>query len=312
MSYPFRICLSVVAFLVAQPCFAQRPVIFKLNSTPLGGGVQVVPGEVLDLFVRLEETPERFQSVLGQAPTDGVWTTTLSGVSVKARFARIAGQPAFDLPIGLVTGLPCRTLDCQGIIVRAQLPFEVKPVIDGASFFTGLPFLLFSVTIDGEESLPIEAVPASSRPRLVGQFVAPLHPDGRTVQNGHAAKPGEILTILVTGLGLESEDGRPGTPSPETSRPLDASGLRLAFDFSNPRLPLVPGSSMPLADRVAPLSVRFRPGEVGVYEVKFQMPPLPEGTQPCLAGANAIRPAENVRLTLTSVYSDSVLFCAAP
>jgi uncharacterized protein (TIGR03437 family) len=115
--------------------------------------------------------------------------------------------------------------------INAQLPFAIEGEVT-----------LTVNTPEGTVSTPLRVLPAAPAIFLIGQIVT--------------AKPGELVSILLTGLGKVAGIVEPGHPAPES-----------------PRLPVVTRVIVRLAgEEIQPAFAGLLGGTVGQYVVEFLVP----------------------------------------
>ncbi|MGH9674118.1 MAG: IPT/TIG domain-containing protein, partial [Bryobacteraceae bacterium] len=140
--------------------------------------------------------------------------------------------------------------------INAQLPYDV----------TG-PVKLQVTTINGSVDVPAEI--AAVAPAIfvfngsAGLVPAITHSNGVLVSAAAPARPGEILTVYMTGLGKVSGEVLEGQPAP----------TGVATLLANPVEVRVGAATM------TPLFAGLAPGYAGLYQVNFRVPPA-AGVQP--------------------------------
>jgi uncharacterized protein (TIGR03437 family) len=127
-----------------------------------------------------------------------------------------------------------------------------------------------------------------------------LREDGSPVTAAAPAHPGELLTLHVYGLGRTEDDLEnghvPSDPSPLT-------GIELGFQFG-PNLTAVRPQSPQ-----SPASATLSKNRVGLYEIKFIVPALPEDLPECTASTIV----SNLTVTIAAAASfDGAGICVAP
>ncbi len=302
---------------------------------------------MLDIAVRTPEASRaRFLERLGDTdvpikrirpPAGEPWPTELAGCRVSARIE----DKVRDLPVGEVTGVfsanppyscfyqPAPNSgtfvnSCDTLIVRTQFPFDAP--LWSASIFSPTALSEITVAVDGVESKPVLAYTTSWKvlPRIwapeflgVVRVADPPQRFGGGLHWPNRARAGELLAFHVTGIGLGSDAGNLGIPGPEEPVSLtgDLPDVRVYVDFAAPHFTLEPGVTTSTADRRSPAAVFLKPGEVGIYEVRFTMPPVPAAIGPCT------QQRDNARVTLDrginspplhNFKTASLTFCASP
>jgi uncharacterized protein (TIGR03437 family) len=180
---------------------------------------------------------------------------------------------------------------CSGLTaLTVQLPWELVPNIPGA----GRPVNFAVVTVQENgmagEAFPLQPVTdnihvltscdavAVPNPEPVGGCHGAIrHPDGRLVTSEHPAVPGQTLTMDAYGLGRPGETPQTGAAAAEA---LPFPDVAIEFRYGTNLAP-----ARPVQSGTRPLFAGLAAGEVGVYRIVFQVPPVPAGTKPCLGGS---------------------------
>jgi uncharacterized protein (TIGR03437 family) len=137
--------------------------------------------------------------------------------------------------------------------INAQVPFELTP---------GNQYQI-QVNKSGTLSTPEMVQVAAQTPAIAalasGQVIAQRYPDYSLVTEDAPARPGDHLTIYLTGLGATDQRVASGAPSPASAliHPLAAPTLTLN------------GNTVPVD------FAGLAPGSVGLYQINFE---VPEGT----------------------------------
>jgi hypothetical protein len=118
------------------------------------------------------------------------------------------------------------------------------------------------------------------------------HSDGSLVMATNPARAGEELVAYAVGLGRTS-------PPTETGKVVKSSAptvttLGLDFNYRRNALPTRPPPVGGDIDVPVPIYSGTVEGEVGIYQIKFRVPPAPPGTPPCAAVDRRFFPQENV------------------
>lgn len=271
---------------------------------------RLAPGQLVTLFVQGMERP--IQSA--RVPTGADLPTTLSGFSVViGQLLPGVGLPIFQIPIQevrtYINCTPSNTPTCFTPVgaVTIQVPFEleffsasttVRIAKDGQFYYLNSAYTAFDqirllrvfdsvlpITVS-RVSEPGELVPCGKSWRndnlapenSSGMPCQPMvkHSDGSLVSPAHPAKAGEELVALAVGLGRTS-------PAAETGKVVLVSSpteTNFLMDFNYKPNAL---GSRPLEtpEAPAPLYAGTLEGSVGIYQVKFVVPPVPPGTPPC-------------------------------
>lgn len=278
-----------------------------------GGGyafpapIPLAPGQLVTLFVTGFSVPSQ------RAPAGTDLETTMAGVSVG--MVQITGDlNSFDLPVlevrmlrtCLQVSAPCLP---RMAAVTVQVPFEMATYNDCGRCSEPT----FSVRWNGVSMNVLEGFPLPDQIHIVRAFdsvllststasvdvctkatqadnMAPQNytgvpcppivkrPDGSLVSSANPAKAGEELSALAVGLGHTYPLGETG----KVVKDVRGTAMGFAMDFNYRRNAL--GTRPPPADTPGvpkPTYTAAREGEVGLYEVRFIVPPVPHGTPPC-------------------------------
>jgi uncharacterized protein (TIGR03437 family) len=248
--------------------------------------VAVAPGQVITLFAY---TKTRLaQSIIA---TGATLPTTLGGFAVS--LSQTFSTSAIPVPILSVT--PAQT--CSAVVpevctaytaISVEIPFELVPNVPRSR----LPENSATLTIsdNGAAGEPIALHPVSDRIHIVDSCDTPLNPqsvpcspvfqhaDGSLVSAETPAQPGETIVVQTYGLGYA--DSRIVTGAPSPSPAVSVSGLSIDFRFGTD-----PAVTRPDANATS-VSAQLVPGLVGLYQLAFTVPPLPDGTAACSAVTN--------------------------
>ena len=193
--------------------------------------------------------------------------------------------------------VPCATI--AGISI--QVPWELSA---GVNFGTAL----MSIVLDGVRGKFADVLVAGTQVRFangadaavlergsLGTLV--MHGDGSATTAENPARSGEVLSAYLFGLGIPSGQVvlKSGEPVSEGA---ELSGLALRYEFrptQSPEVyPLIGGAGAPLEVRWAGLA----PGSVGLYQVNFVIPGVPDGIPECLSGGRGV--SSNLTLSLVN------------
>lgn len=316
---------TLLAFLFASAAFAQitvAPIATGYKPPPM---LRIAPGQVVTLYLGgLDRTPAE----LTRAQTAS-WPTTLAGISVELR----NGQRTFRLPILVVQqsgncGFPGIDPACgTTTAVTVQMPFDI-PVNGACTLEPPFPPVRITVFQNGAERGSFAADRVRTQLHVVrfcdsffaGTFGnagcldvgAVTHGDGSTVDATRPARVGEMLTAYLVGLGQVTTAPNLGQPTPAAVPVQDPNLPVLAFSFGfNP-----PGEHVPFSCEAGGLPFLIHPvawagltpGFVGLYQVNFVMPPIPNALRACGAGVQW-----NASVTFATFFSqESVRLCVAP
>lgn len=114
-----------------------------------------------------------------------------------------------------------------------------------------------------------------------GNFVleAPRVP-GQPALSNSEAKPGEALVMYAYGLGPVSPVVQAGAVSPKPPAVV-VSPLQLQFDYRLNAGPSAPTLNSSFTSTAHPTFAGLTPGQVGLYQISFVVPPPPPGTRNC-------------------------------
>lgn len=242
--------------------------------------VDVAPGQVITVFVRI---PGKVAAA--PATASPPLPATLAGFSGLLR--QTFADPR-DVPIlSVVDSESCsnlRPLECDTIsMVTVQIPYELTPNIPRTTVPLNLGRLEIRYNGNPASSLFLNPVPdhvhvlnscdvAANLPP--GECVPVItRPDGSLVSIRNQAQPGEELTVALVGLGWAVETVATGAATPSFGPLVD--GVSIGIYARANAAPEIPDPDS------AARGARLRPGSIGIYEVKFTVPSLPQGSMPC-------------------------------
>jgi uncharacterized protein (TIGR03437 family) len=208
--------------------------------------------------------------------------------------------------------------DCVPLLgVAVQIPWQLTPNFDRG----GRPATVASLTVSyqGVSGEPFALRPEadaiharttcdSTMPPGVDPFTLlpgpcralALREDGSPVTAAAPAHAGEMITLHVYGLGRTEDDLENGQ-APSEPRPL--TGVELGFQFG-PNLPAMRPQSPQ-----RPVAAMLSRDRVGLYEIKFTVPALPEDLPECTASTIV----SNLTVTISGAASfDGAGICVAP
>lgn len=304
---------------------AQNEPVITHHGYAYPAPIPIAPGQLVTLYVTGIPIRVWFRVPDGADPP-----LDHDGVSVRmSQLIRSIGLARFDLPIlEIRTVSTCTPATCFYPIgaVTVQVPFEMeeqrphlcrlcsvgtpgfRTIVDGRlsgafdalSFPDQVHFLrAFDSLRPGGELVPsINCGRMDARDRVSPYNATGLpcptivrHADGKLVTAENPAKAGEELTAIATGLGRtdpESETGKVVRKSAPTTVPFS-----MDFNFRPNALATKP----PPESREGvpkPVYTGSLEGAVGLYEVRFIVPPVPPGTPPCAKPAGNEIHVENV------------------
>ncbi len=316
-----------LALLGACPVFSQiRNAIVGAGYTEPSLGIAAAPGQVVTLFVR--GIPSKLSrpvlprgEVIAMASSLPL-STTLAGISVEM-VQRASPQGPILVPLFAVSqsdgcgeGFPAPPWPCGTLTsVTIQIPFElfVDPPGAGYVLTNSAAVVVSDSGVSGE---PVRLVPVSSRIHLITGFVYGPSPSpiflagpGSLIQ-APSVRSGEIVVLYAFGLGRTAPAVRTGAAAPTPAPVVDAL---LTFDFAanaplrDPAFPALAGGT-PLEER--PIFAGLTPGFVGLYQINFRIPQMPEGTPAC--GGTIL---SNLTVTIRvprSFAADGLRLCVQP
>lgn len=237
--------------------------------------------------------------------------------------------------------------------ITVQIPFEMENAFADFSCAGCVPFpyAYFWVNVDGEGPVFMDIAPLPDRVHILRSYdsVLPInsnepnkfcasylnqfqntsvysmsslpcpalvkHSDGSLVTAENPARAGEELVAWAVGLGRTTPATKTGqvvkvSAPTETTFALDFNFRRNALPTKPP--PVTAGGDVPQASYTGTVE-----GTVGVYQVRFQVPPVPPETPPCAAigtniplGANLV--FTNLTVSIGGRYSfDGAGICVA-
>jgi uncharacterized protein (TIGR03437 family) len=144
------------------------------------------------------------------------------------------------------------------------------------------------------------------------------HADGKLVSAANPAKGGEEIVAYVTGLGQTSPPLTTGQAATTGAPTLTVFAIDLNYRpnalATKPQGPSLTGS---VPRNQAPLFTGATPGFVGLYQINFIVPPVPNELPPCVDGpaagpyANVVQ--SNLTVSVGSVFSfDGAGICVQP
>lgn len=274
---------GVALFFLIAPLFGQAPSVVASLGYTAPRPVTVAPGQVITLFARTQTTLS--QAIVASGSTI---PTTLGGFSV-ALSQTLSSNP-IALPI--LSAAPAQT--CSGVqpvictnftAITVEIPFELVPNVASSRLPENFAYL--TVSDSGSTGEPIAITPVSERIHVVNSCdssvnpqaepCAPvfLHGDGTVVSSKKPAVPGETIKLQTYGMGFGDSRVTTGQPSPSPA--VNVAGVTIEFRFGADAV-----VSLPAAD-AADATAQMVPGSVGLYQVSFTVPAIPDGTADCTA-----------------------------
>jgi uncharacterized protein (TIGR03437 family) len=295
--------LGLIVFVC--PLLAQGPNVVTQAGYTAPQPIRVAPGQVITLFVRTSSI-----TLTNAVAANGLpLPTSLAGLSVSMR--QTFSEGGMDVPI--LSANPVQL--CSAVIpatcssltaITVQIPFElVANVVRSRMPANFATLTVFENGVPGDP-LPLFAVGESIH--ILNSCDAPLapnpgichalitHANGTPVTAESPANPNELLTLSAYGLGRTAVAVKTGAAPPDA---VEVSLVKLGFNF---------GTNASAADPdTAPLSAALAAGKVGLYEIKFRVPDLPQDAPLCEGSGDA-----NLTVSLGRGASlDSVGMCVA-
>lgn len=315
---------SILAVLGSVEVFGQANSIVSAGyEAP--AAITVAPGQVITFLVAGIGS-----SLTGPVrASTPVLPTSLAGISVTLR------QGA-DTPVPLFEVRPLSSCSTAGVAnpcvplteVTAQMPFEISlpclactntlaintQVVVSENGTSGIPVSVRAVPDDIHILTACDIlISGGATPSSSGLPCAPMvtHADGSLVSASNPAKGGETLVAYAFGLGQTDPIALTGTPA---LAPLKTVGqFILDFNLHPNALPSKTGpiTPPPFAASIfqpTPIFSGLVRGFVGLYQINFAIPQIPEGTPTCGTYAQS-----NLTVSMGSVSSfDGAGICVVP
>jgi uncharacterized protein (TIGR03437 family) len=308
----------VVSSLSLTGAFGQA-VITQVGAGLGSSSLKVAPGQVLTVHVRGLTT--KFDAT--QVATSLPLPRDFGGVSVTLR----QNNHTTGVPLPLVRGdfsdacawrvvapdvrsqPPCNDADAGSFVFQVQMPFDL--VVNGTGPLeevrTIVADAVLAVQDNGRIGRDIRMVPVVDQVQVLRRCSGPdqlfgedrcaaeiYHSDGRAVTASKPARSGEQLIAYAYGLGRTETVIEAGTATPNR-------GLKLATPVSVRFSGLAGNQDTAVYSGVVP-------GQVGLYQVNFQVPDLPSAMSPCDTHSG-----QNLTMVVAGqASSDTVGFCAQP
>ncbi len=284
--------------------------------------LKAAPGQVITLFVRGEQGT-RLTAAAASLPLP----TSLADYSVTLH-QTFSSNP---IPTPLFAVYPAD--QCYGLspsscslltAITIQIPYELAPNVPRSGRPSNFAALTVSYRGAAGEAFPLDPVsdsihmlnscdstfpPGFERPLDLAGPCKPLvaHLDGSLVTPSRPAVAGETLVLYAFGLGGAGATVRSGEG---VRSPLPLADVTIGFQVGV-NLPPVRPAVQPPATGSSPLPVfaGLTPGQVGLYQIAFVVPPLPRTTEECTAA----RINSNFTVTIARQASfDGAGICIAP
>lgn len=278
-----------------------------LFQTLMGAGYQnpsaiyLAPGQVVPVLVTGLKTvlPAAVSAQTVPLPT------AMAGISVSLEQSLPA--KSWPLPIFAVEQFSRCTgnvaADCLVTAITVQIPYDISvpnPLLFGAlaQGYTNL-----TIAENGVRGRPFAVQPVFDRVHILQScdiggrtegagvcYALVTHADGSLVlqdirvnglaQSRTEAQPGEVLVMYACGLGAVAPPVTAGTPSPVPAA-VAAGPFYLRYDYSANAAPSMPQSAGPPTVKDELQFVGLTPGQIGLYQINFVVPPPPAGTAAC-------------------------------
>ncbi len=264
------------------PLFGQAPGTIASIGYRAPNAVVAAPGQVVTLFTRTQTRPA--QAIVA---TGATLPTTLGGFSVA--LSQTFSENAIAVP--LLSVAPAQT--CHKIsgtcteytAITVQIPFELIPNGKGSRLPENLAEL--TVTDNGVKGESIGLSPVTDSIHILNSCDASLNPesgpclpmlvhaDGNMVTSKNPANPGEMISLRAYGLGHADSRVASGEQSPSPA--VAVSGVVLDLRFGRTTAIMPPGAD------AASVAAQLVPGAVGLYQLAFQVPAIPDSAPECTA-----------------------------
>jgi len=220
--------------------------------------------------------------------------TNLGGITVTAVEISRTGGFSGDLPIFGITNVLCfggvyaEAPNLTAVTVQMPVvqfcppeggpnPCWYVPIVTVTVKKGGIPVASSQMVAVGISPHVLNSCDSSVSPFLtddvrISQLLASCYPivahaSGAIVTGQNPAHLGETLSIYATGLG--SPRDLIGKPTPESGLPVDASAIRLGFDFNSVIDP--PPSQIPIIE-ATPVYAGLTGGLVGTFQINVVLP----------------------------------------
>jgi len=301
--------LSVAAVAMGQ----SRPTVVSVGYGPFQP-IVVAPGQIVTLFA--SSIGESIDKPVVADTVEGTLPTSLGGISVRL----LQTDPPILLPIlevRPVSTCPVYSFlgrDCGRILaITAQIPMEIAEDIPASA----RPPLVTQLAIsEGSIMGPLVDVrPVEAQVRILricdlestrsfgGNCGVPVitHADGRLVTSTDPAAAGESVIAFSLGLGRTDPSVPTGKRAPASL--VKARFHQMSYQFGNAGM-----SAGAIVTRVAlePDFVGLTPGAIGVYQVNFRVPSVPDGTPPCSIPGRVGSGGNFIDSNLTIIFKGSL------
>ena len=180
--------------------------------------------------------------------------SSLYGLNLAAGSVTIASVPAptqFNGTVVNVAGLAAPLFFLSGGQLNLQAPSELT--------FVRAPLPVVLVTSSGIAVLPAGLIVVAAAPAVLATpdgFAEAQHADGTPIDEAHAAKPGEKISVFLAGMGATQPPVGSGQASP-----------------ANPRATVTIPTSVTLdGQSITPDFAGLTGGRIGIYQIDFTVP----------------------------------------
>jgi len=248
---------SSLGQVLVRASAAEKNVTFNLTVVGRAPNVPLA-GFVNGASFRPGWTPGAAGSIFGQGITEGIDGVVLAPADIGAALkdgTKEQSSGVFPTEFRgvsvLVNGVPAPIFALANVTGQEQINIQVPTEALGASTATVV------ITNNGS-STTVQGVPlAAVRPEIFqnGGFAAALHVDFSAVTASNPARPGEIIQLFLTSLGLTNPPVGTNQVGPV---PLAEAVNRPTVGLDNAGVPSTPGFAAP--------------GLVSVYQINFTVP----------------------------------------
>lgn len=278
----------------------------------------LVPGQVVTLWVtglnQIASSP-----VLATAPLP----LNLAGISLQLSqltYGKGFPLPTLQVPIFSISQTNVCTTPLTGQAtsiapsclmtgITVEMPFELQ--VDP---FTQPPSTTLTITQDGVPGPSFNVTTAHDNIHILtcaGPAPCITHADGSLISSGSAPVAGEILTIYLVGLGAPSILPTSGQVTPTPAPTVSGVFVDLVFGANVGR-----GTAAlnPPAGQSALVTFSgLTPGQIGLYQINFQLPATFPAIPPCGVNGN-VSVTSNLAINVGTVYYsyDGAAICVQP
>jgi len=311
--------LSIILFLAVAIFNVNAQTGPALVGSSYGAppAIPLVPGQVTTFWVAgLNQIPGAAAQATPPLPP------RLAGISLQISqltYGKGFPLPTLQVPIlsiaqsngctSPLTGQPASTAAfCLMTAITVQIPWEL--VVDP---FTQPPYTTLTVTQDGVAGPAINVRTAHDQVHILTCSNQPCitHADGSLITSDTLPVAGEILTMYLIGLGAPNLLPTTGQVSPTPALVENQFFIDLVFGAN-----VGPGTAVmnpPAGQSPKVLFSGLTPGQIGLYQINFQLPATFPSIPPCGINGN-LTVTSNLAINIgTPYYShDGVAICVQP